>query len=431
MFDISICIPTYNRAGLLRQCLEHLFGFCNKNFEIVVGDNASNDDTPQVVDELGKKFAHFSYLRHRENLGFARNMDSLLRCATRKFVYILNDDDFVFEEALGIAISIMNANDGVVAIVGRYLSLRSLDSAVQVDYATAVATVIKKGAHAALLDNLSICDGHPILRRETFERHCAYLDRTGTLIPLYFSLLHHGDIVAVDKPFFQHRTTSESLTGRMAEAWFLDMANADIELAISQSIPPLTASALLGTRQQLLQLLYFQAARMSFNRKASYLLWLFLRRLIAVEGAPEEVLLKSEYHFSHDFLIDRISTIVRDAGFSSVYFTSQQIVHTMVEDLARELTDIAFVELLPESMVGDIEILLVASRTDEAAVSRASHIIALDDLFGQLRLTARACRLVVNQGRIVIQYDDPAAMNSLAQPSPGFNVICTPYSETL
>lgn len=430
MIDVSICIPTYNRASYLGQCLEHLSGFSDKSFEVLVGNNASNDHTNEIVDSLSNQFQHFVYIRHAENIGFARNMDALLRRASRKFIYILNDDDFVFERALTLAASLLRANAEMVAVVGRYLSLRSLNTALQINYSDAIATTIRKGAFAALLDNLSLCDGHPIIRRDIFERNCTYLDRTGTLIPLYFGLLQQGDIVAVDKPFFQHRTTGESLTGRMAEAWFLDMANVDIELAISQCMVALPGGILASVRQKLLQLLYFQAARMSQNRKQPYLLWLFLRRLIAVEGAAADVLLKCECHFSHDFLIDRISTILKDANFNKVYFIGSDTTRAVVAHLAKTLRGIRFQEANAQTVVADQDILLVANKTvlvDSKLV--ATHSIVLEDMFGQVRLTSCVCQLAGEGERLVVGYADLADVKSLTEPSHGFNVICAPYSE--
>ncbi len=414
----------------MKQCLEHLSNFKDKNFEVLVGNNASNDNTDEVIDAIQNQFPHFVYLRHDENIGFARNMDALLRRARRKFVYILNDDDFVFENALTLAASLLRANSEMVAVVGRYLSFRALNSSLQINYADAIATTIRKGAFSALLDNLSLCDGHPIIRRETFERNCAYLDRTGTLIPLYFNLLQHGSIVAVDKPFFQHRTTGESLTGRMADAWFLDMANVDIELAISQAMASLPAGVLSSVRQRLLQLLYFQAARMSLNRKSPYLLWLFLRRLIAVEGTTKEVLLKCEYHFSHDFLVNRITTILRDAAFTTVYFKAGDAVSALVAQLSGEIIGVQFQPMEEATSLGEKDMVLVTNAIDlDAAGMAVSHAIVLENLFDQVRLTALPCQLSERNGRVFVQYMEALDLESLAEPSHGFNVICAPYSE--
>ena len=76
--DISICIPTYNRAALLRRCLSHLLTFRAITYEVIVGDNASSDATPDVAAEFAAKFPYWSYFRHAENVGVTRNYHSIL-----------------------------------------------------------------------------------------------------------------------------------------------------------------------------------------------------------------------------------------------------------------------------------------------------------------------------------------------------------------
>ena len=429
MFDISICIPTYNRSRLLQECLEHLANFTDTNFELIIGDNASEDATQAVMAAMGVRFPYFVNLLHKCNIGFACNMDSVLRRASRKYVYILSDDDIVYEEALRLSMSVMDANERIVAIVGQYLSFQSLDSTVQVDYSDAVASTVPQGEFGSLLNHLLICDGHPIMRRDVFERHCAYLDRTGALIPLYFRLLQYGDVIAINKPFFQHRTTTESLTSRMAEAWFLDLANADIELIISQYAASLPAGSMNNTRQQLLQLLYLQAARMSIVSKTPYLLWLFLRRLMAVEGATEELLLKCEYHFSHDFLVDRIVTILKDSELGTVCYVDTDIARMVVSLLEPLLPNTSFVTYNTYLPNEQRRLLICECRSDMPDTASVFSLIAINDIFEQVRLTQRRGRLVNNNQRLFVEYEDSDVLQILIASSHAFQIICSPYSE--
>ena len=429
MIYVSICVPTYNRAKMLRQCLEHLSQFQDPDFELIIGDNASSDDTPEVVDSLRSRFRHLTYLRHDENIGFARNMDALLRRATRPFLYILNDDDLVFEGALGLASSVLRGSPQVVAMVGQYVSVRSVDPTMRVDYGDAVATMIRKGQHMALLNNLIVCDGHPVLRRETFERHGAYLDRTGVLTPLYFSLLNHGDLVIVDKPFFQHRTSRDSLSGRMVEAWFLDMSTADLELAVSGCFGTLPPDALPAARQWVFQILYFQAVRMAINQRSPYLAWFFLRRLTGLCGVTEDLLLKCEYNFTHDLLAERIASMLKDARFETVHFLPSPVVEAAIPGIARLRPEARFIAIDPGAVPDGVDLVLCEDREAVPAGASVPRVYALNDLFGQFRLTPRAARLTVNQGRVVAGYQDESAIALLIEPTRAFELIRAPYSE--
>ena len=45
----SVVIPTYNQANFLNDCLNSVFNQTFKNFEVIVIDNHSNDDTSKVI----------------------------------------------------------------------------------------------------------------------------------------------------------------------------------------------------------------------------------------------------------------------------------------------------------------------------------------------------------------------------------------------
>ncbi|MCU0869193.1 MAG: glycosyltransferase [Burkholderiales bacterium] len=426
--DLSICIPTFDRARLLSTCLAHLAGFADRSFELVVGDNASADDTPAVLDAFRDRLPGLVVVRHAENIGYLRNMDALLRRASRRYAYILSDDDLVFEDALQLATSVLDASPQVVAVVGGYLSVRTLDPALRIDYASAIARVIPRGGQAAVLADTAVADGHPVLRRDAFARHCAYRERVN-LIPLYCELLDHGDVVAVDRPFFQHLTNADSLTSRMAEPWFIDMVNADLEMALSNARDGAAAAGLEPARQKLLPVIYFQAARMSALTGDANAAWFFLRRLGAVAGLPDDLALHCERHFAHDLLCTRVARIAADAAFPVLWVADADPVTACVA------AHVARGPGAPRVVAGDAPpqgALALCHRFDATteAVRAAPHRIALAELFAQYRLVRHPARLVVGaDGRVDVNPDAAEHAALMAAPSAAFARLLAPYSE--
>lgn len=95
---LSICIPTYNRAGLLRVCLESIFNQFQeerlKSFiEVVVSDNASSDSTEALVANFQKIYPQLKYFRNPENIGGDLNLANSVVKATGKYAWYLGDDD--------------------------------------------------------------------------------------------------------------------------------------------------------------------------------------------------------------------------------------------------------------------------------------------------------------------------------------------------
>lgn len=117
---LSICIPTYNRAHYLKECLECITcQFVDKEVldqvEVVVSDNASPDNTKKLVEGFQRKHNNIQYFRNDSNLGFDRNVDSALTKATGDFRWTLGDDDFLKQNSIRFVIDIIKKNTDVGA----------------------------------------------------------------------------------------------------------------------------------------------------------------------------------------------------------------------------------------------------------------------------------------------------------------------------
>lgn len=102
--QLTIAIPTWNRATFLQRNLaqleRELVGVPPGRVELLISDNASDDDTPQVVAEASARLPSLSALRNAENLGWGRNFLQCLQRAKGDYVMLLADDDFIVDGGL-------------------------------------------------------------------------------------------------------------------------------------------------------------------------------------------------------------------------------------------------------------------------------------------------------------------------------------------
>jgi glycosyltransferase involved in cell wall biosynthesis len=106
----SICIPTYNRANYLKEAIESVLEQTYSNFEIVVYDDGSTDDTEQVIKNF--KDRRITYVKGKINKGrpFARNR--CINLAKGNWIVWLDDDDKIEPELLSIyAVNILKFPD--------------------------------------------------------------------------------------------------------------------------------------------------------------------------------------------------------------------------------------------------------------------------------------------------------------------------------
>ena len=114
---LSICIPTYNRADYLNDCLESIAAqvceddLLNSQIEVVVSDNASADETKNVVAEYKNKFTNFTYKRNEENLGFDLNVLNVVRSASGEYVWYLGDDDLIINGSLKFVLELLKTGE--------------------------------------------------------------------------------------------------------------------------------------------------------------------------------------------------------------------------------------------------------------------------------------------------------------------------------
>ena len=85
--EVTAVIPTWNRWLLLRDVLRDLAEQTHPLAEVIVVDNASNDETAQRAEEMGARV-----LRQSSNLGFAKAVNIGVKAAQTSHVAILNND---------------------------------------------------------------------------------------------------------------------------------------------------------------------------------------------------------------------------------------------------------------------------------------------------------------------------------------------------
>lgn len=95
----SVVIPTYNRAELIVKTLETVFRQSYKNFEVIVVDNCSTDNTDQVLKpfiESGK----IVFIKHDRNYERAESRNTGMAAASGQFLTLLDSDDLMYENNL-------------------------------------------------------------------------------------------------------------------------------------------------------------------------------------------------------------------------------------------------------------------------------------------------------------------------------------------
>ena len=96
---ISVIIPVYNSAIYLQQCIESALNQTYKNFEILLIDDGSTDNSPQICDEYFEKYGNIRTF-HKKNGGASSARNYGLKEAKGQYLYFLDSDDYLECQAL-------------------------------------------------------------------------------------------------------------------------------------------------------------------------------------------------------------------------------------------------------------------------------------------------------------------------------------------
>jgi abequosyltransferase len=106
---LTIAIPTYNRARYLRELLSVLFDqlISEPRVELIISDNASPDETPDVIAEFQQRGLRLRNIRNETNIGADCNFLQCFEQARGKYVWIFGDDDILPSGSLTVVLKLL------------------------------------------------------------------------------------------------------------------------------------------------------------------------------------------------------------------------------------------------------------------------------------------------------------------------------------
>jgi glycosyltransferase involved in cell wall biosynthesis len=113
---VSVCIPAFNAAHLLPASIGAATRQTYANLDILVYDNASGDNTTEVVRALAAGDPRIRYLRHAENVGMIRNFNACIAQAKGDYVKFLCADDTLEADCVAQMVEVILAHPEVALV---------------------------------------------------------------------------------------------------------------------------------------------------------------------------------------------------------------------------------------------------------------------------------------------------------------------------
>lgn len=107
---VAVILSTYNGERFVREQLDSILNQTYKNFEIVVRDDGSSDNTVNIIKEYQKNNKNIT-LYERENVGFVKSFFELLKLANADYYSYADQDDIWIENKIELAVQELNKLD--------------------------------------------------------------------------------------------------------------------------------------------------------------------------------------------------------------------------------------------------------------------------------------------------------------------------------
>ncbi|MBK9404742.1 MAG: glycosyltransferase family 2 protein [Ignavibacteria bacterium] len=118
---VSIIIPTYNRVKMLEKSIESVFAQSYKDWELIIIDDASNDETEERMKQLSSREKSVRYMRipKIEGKGISEYLNIGLRNSKGEYIARIDDDDFwCHKDKLKMQVEFLDENPEYVVVGG-------------------------------------------------------------------------------------------------------------------------------------------------------------------------------------------------------------------------------------------------------------------------------------------------------------------------
>ncbi len=114
----SICLPSYNGAGIITETIQSVLSQDYDNFELIIVDDNSKDNTEEIISKI--KDSRIKFYKNDVNLGYSKNLEKCRQKATGDIIYLMGQDDILAEGSLSSTYRAFKLSENIGAVTRPY-----------------------------------------------------------------------------------------------------------------------------------------------------------------------------------------------------------------------------------------------------------------------------------------------------------------------
>ncbi len=214
--NVSVIIPTYNRARLIGRAIQSVLDQTYQNFEIIVVDDGSTDNTIKVIRYFQKIDKRIRYIRHDNNKGGSAARNTGIKAAQGDYIAFQDSDDEWFPEKLRKQMRLFAKAPVEVGVV--YTGFWRIENGKK-NYIPWPWIAKKDGSvHEELLKGNFVTTQSIVTRKECLEKAGMFDERLPRLQDweLVIRLSLYYDFKCIDEPLLNSFYTPDSISANNA-----------------------------------------------------------------------------------------------------------------------------------------------------------------------------------------------------------------------
>jgi len=214
---ISILIPVYNSERYLAECLDSILAQDFDNFEILISDDGSKDNSLELIKTYAAKDTRIRWWQNPRNLGLTSNHNACLKEARGEFIKFLHQDDkFLHPSALGQMATVLEKNPAVtlVATASHLIDENGKVLAVRNHFAPGGIFDGKKVIVRCLEANKNLVGEPTVVMFRRSQSVRGFDERFRQILDMEFSfhLLEQGQFYFLPEPLIAYRVHAQQAT---------------------------------------------------------------------------------------------------------------------------------------------------------------------------------------------------------------------------
>ncbi|HDR6246514.1 TPA: glycosyltransferase family 2 protein [Bacillus cereus] len=198
---ITVIVPVYNVQEYIVECIDSLKRQTFRNFEVIFIDDCSTDRSMDLVKENITEFKRYLMIQNEKNIGVAKSRNKALKRANGKYVFFLDSDDILTENALENLFTCAGRDSGDLVIGKMLIYDQSQQKKYQEEYSMYIGPIYKMFKKYDNIKNIP----HALL---LFPTLCSKLYKTEIIKKngLEFAdLLHEDDLFSLEMFYYSER----------------------------------------------------------------------------------------------------------------------------------------------------------------------------------------------------------------------------------